>query len=78
MYIGKAQDLAVRWGLTQYGSISPKNCYVRGQSTNCKINAAVLKSTKARQRLDLFLLETDDRHAIETWLIDDLHPPWNG
>ena len=64
-------------GSSQFGAIHPKNCYVGGQSTNCKINALVLKSTKASQRLDLFFLETEDRHAIEAWLIEELHPPWN-
>jgi hypothetical protein len=78
MYIGKAQDLAQRWGPSQYGTIQPKNCYAGGQSTNCKINAAVLRSTKASQRLDLFLLKTDDRHAIEIRLIAEYDPPWNG
>jgi hypothetical protein len=78
MYIGKAQDFAERWGLSQYGSVQPKNCFVGGQSTNCKINAAVLRSTKAGQQLDLFFFDTEDRHAIEAWLIADLHPLWNG
>jgi hypothetical protein len=78
MYIGKAQDLAQRWGSSGYGTIQPKNCYVGGQSTNCKINAAVLRTTKAGQRLDLYFFATDNRRAIEAQLIADLHPPWNG
>jgi hypothetical protein len=78
MYIGKAQDLAQRWGQSGYGTIQPKNCYSGGQSTNCKINAAVLRSTKASQRLDLFFLDTEDRHAIEVRLIAAFHTPWNG
>jgi len=78
MYIGKAQNLAQRWGPSGYGTIQPKNCYQGGQSTNCKINAAVLRMTKAGQRLDLFFLDSDDRHAIEARLVADLHPPWNG
>ena len=77
IYIGEAQDLARRWGLSQYGSIQPKNCYVGGQSTNCNINARVLRSTKAGKRLDLFFLETEGS-AIQDWLIGHLHPLWNG
>lgn len=77
-YVGIAQDLAQRWGLSGYGSIQPKNCYVGGQSTNCKVNAAVLPEVKAGRRLDLYFLETaDDRQAIEKRLIRDLHPLWN-
>jgi hypothetical protein len=78
MYVGETQDLAHRWGLSQYGSIQPKNCYVGGQSTNCKINARILTSTKASKLLDLFFFESNDRHAIQDWLIENLHPPWNG
>jgi hypothetical protein len=74
MYIGKAQDLTERWGLRGYGTIQLKNCYAGGQSTNCKINAAVLRSANAGQRLDLFFFDTEDRHAIEAWLIADLPP----
>jgi hypothetical protein len=77
-YVGKAQDLAQRWGLGGYGSIQPKNCYVGGQSTNCKINAAVLRSVRSGGRLDLWFLDTDDRHNVEADLIFRLRPPWNG
>ena len=37
IYIGRAKNLSIRWGKMNYGSISPKNCYVGGQSTNCKV-----------------------------------------
>lgn len=77
-YVGIAQDLAQRWGPSGYGSIQPRNCYVGGQSTNCKVNAAVLREVKAGRRLDLYFLEADDRQAIEARLIRDLRPPWNG
>ncbi len=35
VYAGKAADLASRWSSQGYGAISPANCFVGGQSTNC-------------------------------------------
>ena len=77
-YVGIAQNLAQRWGLAGYGSIQPKNCYVGGQSTNCKVNARVLGELKAGRNLDLYFLDSEDRQRIEARLIRDLGPPWNG
>lgn len=42
-YIGQAIDLAKRFNMG-YGNISPRNCYVGGQSTNCKMNKLVLEA----------------------------------
>ena len=78
MYVGTATSLRQRWGLSGYGSIQPKNCYVGGQSTNCKINGHVLSRAKTGQHLHLYFLETDDRVGIEPQLISDLSPLWNG
>jgi hypothetical protein len=55
--------------------VQRRPCYAGRQSTNCRINAAVLRRANAGQRLDLFFFDTEDRHAIEPWLIADLHPP---
>ncbi len=77
-YVGIATDLAERWGPRGYASIQPRNCFVGGQSTNCKINAAVLRETKAGRRLDLYFATVENRHALEDRLIIQLRPPWNG
>ena len=76
-YVGIAENLAQRWGLTQYGSISPKNCSIGGQSTNCKVNSAVLRELALGKQLKLYFLPCDDRRAVERQLIDALSPPWN-
>jgi hypothetical protein len=77
-YVGITEDLARRWGPVGYGNISPKNCYVGGQSTNCKVNGLILRDTLAGRRLTLYFVEVPDRHTIERNLIDAMHPPWNG
>jgi hypothetical protein len=43
-----------------------------------RFNAAVLRAAQVGGRLDLWFLDTDDRHAIEADLIFRLQPPWNG
>jgi hypothetical protein len=78
-YIGIADDLAERWGPRGYGAIHPRNCYVGGQATNCKINAAVLRAVKAGNRLYLYFARVlADRRQIEARLVAALRPPLNG
>ena len=76
-YVGIAGNLAVRWGLGQFGSIQPRNCYVGGQSTNCRINNLLLVGARRRSRIELWRHETPDRRQVESGLIDALDPPWN-
>ena len=42
IYIGETAGLRQRFNMG-YGNISPRNCYVGGQSTNCKMNKIVPK-----------------------------------
>lgn len=76
VYIGECEDLLDRYN-SGYGNISPRNCYVGGQSTNCKINANILYEIKNGKAIRLFFYETYDRYAVEDNLIDKLHPAWN-
>lgn len=79
VYVGICEDLARRWGPTGYGSISPVNCYVGGQSTNCKINARVLSGSLAGRAYEVWFHETTGpRRAIERETISALAPAWNG
>lgn len=77
VYTGKCENLARRWGGMGYGAISPKNCFVGGQSTNCKINNRVLRHTQAGRTLELWFHPTADGAAAERALILDLRPAWN-
>src|SRR5438876_992068 len=36
VYVGECRHLAQRFNMG-YGTIQPKNCYVGGQSTNCRV-----------------------------------------
>jgi hypothetical protein len=79
VYVGICEHLANRWGLMGYGSISPINCFVGGQSTNCKINSRVLVGDRLGRRYEVwFASKTEGRRAVEIGLIRDLRPPWNG
>jgi hypothetical protein len=78
-YIGIADDLAERWGPRGYGAIHPRNCYVGGQPTNCKINGTVLREVKAGKRLHLYFARVlEDRRQVEAQLVAALRPPLNG
>jgi len=77
-YVGESVNLSVRWGLGQYGSIQPKNCYVGGQSTNCKVNSRVLSNALAGKKIKLWFYPTHDHKAVELKLRSTVNPPWNG
>jgi hypothetical protein len=77
-YIGECDNLSRRFGPSGYGAIQPRNCFVGGQSTNCKINNLVLRSANAGRITDLWFYQTADRKQVEAKLISQLQPPWNG
>ncbi len=77
-YVGIAVDLDRRWGPTGYANISPVNCFVGGQSTNCKVNHYILLAAHEGRRVDLWIHEDPDPAPIEARLIRRLNPPWNG
>lgn len=78
MYVGKCRDLAERFGPRGYGAIQPKNCFVGGQSTNCKINNLVLRHAKRGQTIELWFHTTDEATSVERDLIVETRAPWNG
>ena len=46
-----------------YGRIAPRNCYIGGQSTNCRINHLF---TQERDQIEFFVLPMEDITKIET------------
>jgi hypothetical protein len=76
-YVGIAKDLARRWGTQGYSRISPRNCYVGGQSTNCKVNNRILIAACGGERIDLWMYETLAPAPVESKVIRHLRPPWN-
>lgn len=77
-YIGECKDLVARFSSTGYGHISPRNLHHDGQGTNCKINSRVLAAAKRGDATEIWFHPTDDHKSVESWLIEELSPEWNG
>lgn len=75
-YIGECQRLSERYNMG-YGNISPRNCFVGGQETNCRINNLILNEAAAGAILVLWYLKTDNYKRIEQELRSSKRPPWN-
>lgn len=76
VYIGQAVDFAQRFNMG-YGNISPRNCFVGGQSTNCKINKLVLNSVKSGHAVSIYFHMTHDYNRVESELIKYYKPQYN-
>ena len=76
-YVGISLNVRQRWGPTGYARISPRNCFVGGQSTNCKVNHAILIEARAGSEIALWIHETAEPRSLEAELIRHLDPPWN-
>lgn len=77
-YIGECEDLYSRFSSTGYGRISLRNCHHDGQSTNCKLNARVLEAAKLGKSSNIWFHPTNSFKKVESELISELTPPWNG
>lgn len=74
-YVGEAESLNKR--MYAYGHISPKNCFVGGRQTNCRINKLVLHVTSTGKDVEVWFHSCDDYKQLEAALIAALRPPWN-
>ena len=81
IYVGETVDMERRWGSNGYGSISPRNCFQRGQPTNCRLNNLILQGAKSGRVFDLWFHPIDggkqDRLDVERMLVAHLNPSWN-
>ncbi len=77
-YIGECENLTGRFSATGYGRISPRNLHHDGQSTNCKLNSRVLAAAKDSNVTEIWFHPTNDRKTVESRLIAELAPEWNG
>jgi len=76
-YIGRCRDNMKKRVNNGYGKISPKKCFIDGQSTNCKVNSLI---TKNRDNIVLKMFVMDDVKEIEeleSRLILECEPVWN-
>lgn len=78
VYVGECANLVTRFN-SGYGHISPRNCYQRGRSTNCRINNLIYRSVVAGQKIDLWFKDTNNRKDVEASLIQILQTRqyWN-
>lgn len=77
-YIGESENLTGRFSATGYGRISPRNLHYDGQSTNCKLNSNVISAAKDSNVTEIWFHPTNDRKTVESRLIAELDPEWNG
>ena len=75
-YIGECVGLSSRYNMG-YGNISPRNCFVGGQETNCRINSLVLQEIKGREDVSLWFYATEEYKTIERELRESLSLRWN-
>ena len=77
-HVGMTVNLARRWGHSQYGNITCRNCHADGQTTHCRVNNYILRAARKGRRVHLWIRETLDRQRIKKELLQELHFPWNG
>ena len=60
-----------------YGKISPKKCFIDGQSTNCRVNAFVTEYQESVV-LKIFVMDgVTEIEELESRLILEFEPEWN-
>jgi hypothetical protein len=75
-YIGECENLSTRYNMG-YGNISPRNCFVGGQETNCRINTLIFLAATQGRRISLWFHKTEAFKSIERDLRSNLKPEWN-
>ncbi len=76
VYIGEGVNLNYRFN-NGYGSISPRNCYQGGQSTNVKMNRLALKIYESNRKIDIYIFETQENKALERKLLSKISTEYN-
>ncbi len=76
IYIGEANNFKRRFNMG-YGIISPRNCYVGGQLTNCKMNKVVLEYYRQGLKIDVYFYRTNDYKKIELELLREIKTKYN-
>ena len=77
MYIGRSRDPFEKRINQGYGHISPKNCYLDGQPTNCRLNSLIAKHWEQVAFYACPLEEDDQINPLEKALIKKVKPGWN-
>ncbi len=75
-YIGECVNLTSRYNMG-YGNISPRNCFVGGQETNCRINNHIYNEAQQDKEIDLWFFATGEYKAAEEQLRSEMQLEWN-
>ncbi len=75
-YVDECQNLSSRFN-TGYGNISPRNCFVGGQETNCRINNLICRHSKQGDPIELYFTESSNHKDLERHLRKQEPLPWN-
>jgi len=78
-YIGRCRDNFKNRINNGYGHISPKKCFLDGNSTNCHLNNLINNKNKSK-KIKFYICELDQDEAIinhEKYLILKSRPEWN-
>lgn len=75
-YIGECVNLSQRYNMG-YGNISPRNCFIGGQETNCRLNQLILKAFLAGSAVSLWFFETEEYKSVEAKLRAQNKYTWN-
>ncbi len=75
-YVGECVNLASRYNMG-YGNISPRNCFIGGQETNCRINNLIYTVTQQGKEIDLWFFATDEYKITEEQLRSEMRLEWN-
>lgn len=76
IYIGETAGLQQRFN-RGYGNISPRNCYISGQSTNCKMNKVVFGNYERGETVSLYFYITTEYKLVELELLRKIYTPYN-
>ena len=77
IYIGETDDFAERFNIG-YGNISPYNCTIKGQVTNCKMNNVVLELFRKNNKIvHLYFMPAANYKAIEEKLLSNIKTEYN-
>ncbi len=76
VYIGEATNFRKRFNMG-YGVISPRNCYIGGQITNCKMNKVVWKEYEKSNRIQIYFYETPHYKEVEEELLLSITTKYN-
>jgi len=75
-YIGRCVNLKKRFN-AGYGQISPRNCFIGGQLTNCRINNLILQSSEEQKIVKLYFCKNARYKEMESEILRATIYSWN-